>query len=480
VTTLNPQVANEIAFGVVVANGEPFDATVTVERGGTVVAETVVAAGSVETLALPWVDELKGLEVTRTGYASTVARGGAYRLRSNVPVVVYQFNPLEYRIDRDCENERRLDLPMDDGSCFSWSNDASLLLPTHALTGSYHVLGWPSIVNRGEERGLSGYGGAPGFVTIVGVEDEPVEVTVELGANVLGSAPPDAMPGASSGDTVTFTLGAGDVVQLVSEMPELCGEGSRSEIRGSQVVTYCILPESYDLTGTEVRATGRVAVLAGHACAFVPIDEWSCDHLEEMVPPLETLSDRVVVAPTQPFRDEPNVIRVMSAVANNRVRFEPSLHPEVVLGRGEIVELAVHEDVEVRGSGPLLVAQFMVGQAYGGAPVDSAGGDPSMSYVVPVDQYRDQYTFSAPDTYDESWVVVTRRPGSAITIDDAPVDGFRPVGTGEMETARVSVAAGAHRMEGDSPFGIVVYGVGAYASYAYPGGLDLRQITPPF
>jgi hypothetical protein len=103
-----------------------------------------------------------------------------------------------------------------------------------------------------------------------------------------------------------------------------------------------------------------------------------------------------------------------------------------------------------------------------------------MSYVVPVDQYRDQYTFSAPDTYDESWVVVTRRPGSAITIDDAPVDGFRPVGTGEMETARVSVAAGAHRMEGDSPFGIVVYGVGAYASYAYPGGLDLRQITPPF
>jgi hypothetical protein len=480
VTTLNPQVAEEIAFGVVIANGEPFEAHVTVERNGERVAETRVAGFGVETLTLPWVDELKGLEVTRARYTSSFARGGAYRLRSDVPVVVYQFNPLHYRIDRDCWNENRLELPTDDGECFSWSNDASLLLPTHALTGSYHVLGWPSIVNRADERGLVGYGGAPGFVTIVGVEDEPVEVSVRLGAHVLESEMPGDVPAARAGDEVTFTLAAGDVVQLASEMPEICGPASRSEMVGTQLVTYCILPEDYDLTGTEVRATGRVAVIAGHACAFVPIDQWSCDHLEEMVPPLETLSDHVVVAPTEPFRDEPNILRVMSASDDNRVRFEPPIHDEVLLGRGEMVELPLFEDVEVLGTEPLLAAQFMVGQSYGGAAPSDAGGDPSMGYAVPVEQYRDRYTFSAPDTYDESWIVVTRSAGDAVTLDGEAIDGFRSVGASGMETTRVAVPPGAHRMEGAGPFGIVVYGVGAHTSYAYPGGLDLRQITAPF
>ncbi len=479
VTTLNPQVAEEIDFGVVLANGEPFDAVVTVERAGTVVAETTVAAGSVETLVLPWVDELKGLEVTRARYASSLTRGGAYRLRSNVPVVVHQFNPLHYRIDRDCANEQRLMLPMDDGECFSWSNDASLLLPTHALTGSYHVLGWPSIVNRADQDGAVGFGGAPGFVTIVGVEDTPVEVEVRLGATVLGSDVPGDVDAASAGESLRFTLGAGDTVQLASAMPELCGAGSRSEMMGAQLVTYCILPEDYDLTGTEVRATGRVAVMAGHACAFVPIDQWACDHLEEMVPPLETLSNHVVIAPTEPLEGEPNVLRVMSAVDDNHIRFDPPLREEVVLERGAFVELEIHEHVEVRGTGPLLAAQFMVGQTYAGGDVD-AGGDPSMTYAVPVEQYRDHYTFSAPDTYDESWVVVTAPAGAEVTLDGVRVDGFSAVGGSELRTARAPLDAGPHRMRGDSPFGIIVYGVGAATSYAYPGGLDLRQITAPF
>ena len=479
VTTLNPQVATEIDFGVVVANGEPFDATVIVERGGEQVATAVVPALAVETITLPWVDAIKG--TNPSSYASTVTRGGAYRLRSNVPVVVYQFNPLHYRVDQDCGNERRLELPTDDGECFSWSNDASLLLPTHALTGSYHVLGWPSIVNRAEVSGLVAYGGAPGFVTIVGVEDAPVEVTVELGAHIL-AGPTGEIPAAAPGETVTFTVDAGDTVQLVSQMPELCGEGSRSETMGSELWTYCILPDAYDLTGTEIRATGRVAVLAGHACAFVPIDKMSCDHLEEMVPPLEALSDHVLVAATQPFHEEPNVLRVMSAVADNRVRFDPPLHEDVVLGRGEQIEIEIREDVDIRGTGPLLAAQFMVGQAYDPAVARSfeTGGDPAMSYAIPVEQYRDRYIFSTPDTYDESWVVVTAAAGADVRLDGAPVSGFRPVGSTEMQSARVAVVPGAHRIESASPFGIVVYGVGAYTSYAYPGGLDLRRITAPF
>jgi len=34
------------------------------------------------------------------------------------------------------------------------------------------------------------------------------------------------------------------------------------------------------------------------------------------------------------------------------------------------------------------------------------------------------------------------------------------------------------RIEGSAPFVIVVYGYGAFTSYMYPGGLDLKKIAP--
>jgi hypothetical protein len=58
-----------------------------------------IAPGAVETIRLPWVDALKETAVTMTGAApqarSALVPEGAYRLRSNVPVTAYQFNPLE-------------------------------------------------------------------------------------------------------------------------------------------------------------------------------------------------------------------------------------------------------------------------------------------------------------------------------------------------------------------------------------------------
>ena len=51
---------------------------------------------------------------------------GAYRLRTTRPVTVYQYSPLQYS----------------DGSGFgfSYTNDASVLLPTNAWTGNYRVV----------------------------------------------------------------------------------------------------------------------------------------------------------------------------------------------------------------------------------------------------------------------------------------------------------------------------------------------------
>jgi hypothetical protein len=41
-----------------------------------------------------------------------------------------------------------------------------------------------------------------------------------------------------------------------------------------------------DLTGARITADKPVAVVSGTSCANIPIDSGSCDHLEEMIPPL--------------------------------------------------------------------------------------------------------------------------------------------------------------------------------------------------
>src|ERR1041384_129718 len=86
--TYNP-VYHEFAFAVVLANGGDAEASVAAERGRARVATAMVPARGLATVPLPWVEELKGEEFTRTD-ATTGARkkasvrvdGGAYHLTS--------------------------------------------------------------------------------------------------------------------------------------------------------------------------------------------------------------------------------------------------------------------------------------------------------------------------------------------------------------------------------------------------------------
>ena len=61
--------------------------------------------------------------VTKTFAAS------AYHIKSTEPVTVYQFNP--YETTRSA-------------AAYSYTNDASLLIPVNAMTGNYQVAAWPS------------------------------------------------------------------------------------------------------------------------------------------------------------------------------------------------------------------------------------------------------------------------------------------------------------------------------------------------
>ncbi len=473
-TTLNASIDAAFQFAVVVANPQTMPAQVTVTRGGAMVQQVTVAPGKTETIRLPYVAELKQVLGQQ---ASVLLPKGAYRLVSTLPVTAYQFNPFDYKTPANC-TEGFLGVG---GTCnYSYSNDASLLLPTAVLTGDYMVMARPTLTNEREGLfGIKQVQSIPGFVAIVGTQVTPVDVDVTFTSNVRASTSGSAVAAYRPGQTGRFKLGQGDVLQIVSDGATTCTPTMYPPVSGAQ---SCESGPEYDLTGTLIKASGKVAVYSGHDCDFVPSHVWACDHLEEALLPIQTWGRDFIVSATEQLRaGEPNLVRLVSAVDGNMVTFEPtSVHPPVTLSKGQMIEFPTTVSFRVVGTSAMMVAQLLVGQNFTGSPPDGETwvGDPSLSLVVPSEQFRTSYTFVTPDTFLESYVNITAPLGSVVMLDGTQsVSKFEAVGMSGMGVARVPVQGGQHKLEAKEGFGIVVYGFAPYTSYMYPGGLDLRPIN---
>jgi hypothetical protein len=485
VTLMNSQLSSDFDPAVVVGNGNADAVTVTVSSwSGNFSEEVVVDPDSTAVVWLPWNFTLKD---GRGVGASTNLAGAAIHVESSLPVTAYQFNPLEYALDTDC---RSGDTIPGDGVCYSYSNDASLLLPVPALTQHYIVMSRPTL---GIRYGLVGGTSAdflfsPSVLAVVNPRDEAVTVEVTLTAPVAaghGGEPLEA------GDVGTFEVEPGGVLQLAARSPDTC-EPDYVEPEGSPCAggecsfAYCDLAE-LDLTGTEISASAPVAVFGAHDCDFIPYNRWACDHLEEQLFPYETLGRQFVVSQAHRENGEPDLWRVLSGVDDNVVRFDPpEVHDEVELDRGEHVELEAGGAFVIDADGPVMVGQFLVGQNYNAVPSEEElpPGDPAFALAVPAEQWRSTYNFLAPSTYDRSFVNVTAHedvfPSIGLDGESLEAEAWEAVGLTEYVSLRLEIEPGSHsiRSSAGETFGVLVYGYGQYTSYMVPGGLDLESIAP--
>jgi hypothetical protein len=449
-------------YAVVVANIGKQPADVAVTGPGGVSAKVTVAPGSLEKIYLPWVPALKGPDANPMGAAapmteSVLAKGGAYHLVSSVPVVVYQFNALEYRGAGGPTSKSWSSCP-NPARCFSYSNDASLLLPSTAWTGSYRVTGvkgWTYGPPFAPQDILGGY-------VVITAAEHGTSVTVALGATgqVLGGS---GVPAASAGGVVSLTLDAGDAVELVAP------KGER-----------------FDLSGSIVTSSRPVQVITGVPCINVPRDDGACDHVEETVVPAEALGKRYVVSsPTRPTGGVGlHVVRFYGNRDGTTLTYLPSKPagcPDL-LNAGQVVECGpLSVDFLVEGSAELGVSGFMVGASvYDPDSLDSRG-DPSQTSFASVEQYRRSYLFLAPDDYEVGYAVVVGPEAAKPALDGQPLAGFAPLGAG-LGVWRAALGAGdrgAHTLTSSEPVGLQVMGYGAFTSYNYPGGLNLKIIAPP-
>jgi hypothetical protein len=460
-------------FAVVVANAGDQAADVTVTRNGQMAGSAQVQPNSLATIYLPWVPELKGPDADECGSSTPLAQtvranGGAYYLHSTVPVTVYQFNALEYKGQGGPPNKSWSSCPgnkvcADQGGaigCFSFSNDASLLLPATAMTGNYRITGqagWP--FNNPDPTGPQGIG--PYFAITATQDDTSVTVYASKSGNIIAGGGISAVP--ANGMT-TFTLNKGDVAELVGDYDA-------------------------DLSGSLVKASAPVQVISGMPCRNQPLEVGACDHIEESVFPAETLGKHYFVAtPTGPGGNLPgHIVRIFGNVDGTKLSYPSGNAPPgapSTINAGDVVDLGiVTADFEIKGDHEFAVGSFMLG-AQLLDPLFQQGGDPSMSLSTTVEQYRTKYVFLAPSDYDVSWVDIVQPVGTMVTLDGQPVNptSKKAIGSSSYEVARVLLGAGnggAHVLTSSAAVGIQIIGYGQFTSYQYPGGLNLGIIAPP-
>jgi hypothetical protein len=437
-TITGNEVNDGFQFAVAVSNTSSSVANVTIEDGGMSTPITFqVAPSSVKTQYLPW-NALKLCDITpftgSCGPTQTkndmLMTKGAFHLRSTEPVTVYQFSPLDYS----------------SGGYYSYTNDASLLIPTNAWTGNY--------VTAAAAAWTFATGDVyPGEMAITAMKDG-THATITTKGPTPGSA---SSPAFTPGTPQMVTLNAGDVLELTNY--------------------------SGDLTGTTVTSDHPVQVIGGHDCTNMPQDIAACDHVEESMFPVETLSNKyLIAAPEVPVAGYQNgkveVIRIVAVQPGTTLTYDPPQTgaPTTVPDGGFVEIVGDASSFYLTSNNKILVAQFMEGQDAGGGM-----GDPAMALAVSNDQFRTSYLFHAPANYATNFVDVTAPTGDVITLDGAAVTAtFSAIGSSGFGVARISLdnsGTGDHSISGSMPFGIQVYGYGQYTSYWYPGGLNLQTIV---
>ncbi|MFK7985245.1 MAG: IgGFc-binding protein [Sandaracinaceae bacterium] len=441
----------------------------------------------------------------------------AFRVRSVLPIIAYQFNPLD--------------------NVGVFSNDASLLLPTSAISSTYTVIGWPQTIADSD---------IPAEDFDPGRDDEDLRSTL----TIVGTA---------AGTQVTVTLGprVREVVPIGDREPGLAGTMWQFDLGPFDVLNLETDGFNGDFTGTRVEATSPVSVFTGSEAADAPafgtLANRSCcaDHLEEQLFPDETLGRRFFIG-RMPWRstavddaivtgqsigrfDEPEYVRVL-AVESGITTINTTLPPpeDIIELEGGGAVCITDDDVRLGGCGSLIirttrdfemesdkslaVLQTIASQFAVGIPSGYPGGDPAIVAIPPADQYRSEYVFLTPSLYAFDFITITAPRGTQMFLDEidieewlrdgdctrGPADGLeRRMGDpppewevyrcqfsfpdvvvnssqGEIVNSRVEDGVqrdGYHTLRANEEVGIVVYGFDAFVSYAYAGGLNLDPLN---
>lgn len=497
-------------FAVVVSNPQPDVSTdVTIEQDDTEPgadnAPTSIATATIPPLSLR-VFPLGPREVDgspagefNTGTNTALTRH-AYRIRSTFPVVAYQFNPLE--------------------NVNVFSNDASLLKPTEALTPTgadlepaYVVLGWPQTIANSSDPDTNFSPQNPvslrAFLTLVGTAPH-THVRVDSSTRILGGG---LVPPTAKGGTLDFDLDTFDVLNL--ETDDFNADFTGSVISSSAALVV--------FSGSEASDAPDFSKLANRKCC--------ADHLEEQLDPIRT-SGKSFVATVSPSRtvalmnagaalgaaDQNEYFRVIAttdAGANVSTSLTGQFQSFRLPNLGSFVTIPSDHHFTLTSDDAVMLSSVSPSQQDANVPTGLPGGDPSLTIVPPIEQFRSSYVFLTPDKYNFDFIRIIAPREAMVVLDGRAVtqiDGCVPAdadGITDMalrtvvgpspfvvyscqlsfpiidpnKLAPFNISAGiqndgVHSVDATAKVGVIVDGFDSYVSYAYAAGTELEVIVP--
>ena len=427
---LNPT-PHDQQFAIVVTNSLPEQSAnveVFVGDNGNAVETGVVPANTMRVFQLPSMNIASG---------TTSADGTAYRIEADVPITAYQFQPF-------------------DNTSPVYSNDATILFPTHVLDGDYTAITADATL-AGNDAFSASDDNTGAFVSVVATED---------GTTVTLFPTADLHPG----NVTDVVLDRGQVLTAIS-----------SE-RGA--------PTFGNLSGTRVVADAPVAVFSGSVATSEPSTNVACcaDHVEHQMLPLTAWGTSYVGAPAASAAgsgDDESLFRITGTADGTTLEYSPAPPAGAPTSIDAYETIAFVTDVpfSVRSAEeePFAISQFLLSNQYfggfGGRP-----GDPTMMLLAAVEQFQDRYVFLMPQGYSTNFVTVVAPLDAQVTLDGAAIPAL--TASGELDGvaygyAHVSAEAGPHVIESETPFGIIASGHADDVSYGYVGGSGVAKIAEP-
>lgn len=320
------------------------------------------------------------------------------------------------------------------------TSDAWVVYPTNILGTSYRPLCFNASVNP--------------MIFGTGL-DHPSEFTVTATENnTQVTIAPHTMTMMGSVGPLTYTLNAGDVVQ----------------IWGS------IIDSSMDLTGSLISSDKPIAVLSGHRRTECPsyytftdnsgAIRTSRDFLCEQMPPITAWAKQALVIPLT--ANEPQtLVRVLSASDNNVISVD-GVNIGVIQA-GQFVQIDSIGRSLIEGTGPILVGEYL--HTASGV---NAQADPSLSIadrppVVGGIHHLTAITNPTGFTFIFSTIIAKKSDVGSIMIDGAPINpaAANPIGATGYSFVRFSLSAGDHIVSSTAPYTASVCGLGQVTSYTY-------------
>jgi hypothetical protein len=475
-------------FAVVAANDNDYPVTVTVTKNGArvgapiveqVVSSTIVAPHLAQRIDLPQreVDGSMGQNGSYTANSGTgtFVSPHAYHVVATSPIVVYQFNPIVQQ----------------------FSNDASTLIPIQALGSDYSIIGYPT-ANPCGTPGLP-IASIPDHtsVTIIPIQDG-THVTVTPTHPIVAAGGDTGMPvpATAKNTALNLTLSRYDVANLESDQPT------------GDIFSCASSGQDGDFTGTQIHSDKPVVVFTsaergigfGGAPNVVYPPDWDSsqggddlcctDHLEEQLFPITALGREYAIA-RSPIRStdttgwvEPDIVRVVGTVDGTVVTTNlPAPFASFTVDNHKQKTFAATKGFAMSATNAIEVASYLVPQHF---VKHGYIGDPSQLLLPAAEQFRKDYVFLVPATFQANYIVVAKPVATTILLDGLPLAMTlgcytAPIGMVAgiaYEQTTCPASEGHHVVHADQPFGLSVYGYYNVGSYAFVGGSDVKIINP--